>query len=127
MTNNYLNRYHYWICKNKQILNLFENITSQNSYTVERYKYLYQEISKENTNRNINIFENKIISQIKIPQIYNCIDISEKCRLLYNNVITLLEIDGKSITSAREIFQSLVNDKNGNVFLYIDDNIIQSE
>ena len=70
---------------------------------------IYQETKRIKTNRTISMVENKIISEMNIKDKYRMVYLSEKCRILFNDQITILEMDGFNCDIALNIFSLISN------------------
>lgn len=117
-------RHHYWITDNKSnIINVY-NLHTPGEKTL-RKRNIYEKVKEIKTNRTISMVENKIVSEMNIEDVYNVLDISDKCRLLFNEQLTIVEIDGCSSKTALEIFSLIANNEDEFVLFDIDDNAIQ--
>jgi hypothetical protein len=78
------------------------------------------------TNRGIFLSENKIVSKTELTYSINVLELSSKCRILFDDNITIVEFDGKNIQLAQSILISLTtnDDTNDNVYFLIDDDLI---
>lgn len=115
--------YHYWITDNKRnILNVYK-LSSQGEKKVVKRK-LYTCVKSIKTNRTISMIENKVVSEMNIFDVYNMIIISDKCRLLYNDQLTIIEMDGYNSDIALELFSLISNNEEEFVIFDIDDNKI---
>lgn len=113
--------YHYWINnKEGKILPLYE--LNEKGKEIYRKKCIYTPIDSRTTNRSISLVENKIVSEMDILEKFNLVEISPKCRFIFNDKITLLEMDGRNIELVFELFFSLTED---DVIFFIDDKRIQ--
>ena len=100
--------YHYWISNSKsEILNVYKLNTMGESVFIKRK--IYQETKRIKTNRTISMVENKIISEMNIKDKYRMVYLSEKCRILFNDQITILEMDGFNCDIALNIFSLISN------------------
>lgn len=126
--------YHYWISDAKSnILNVYKLNTMGETVFIKRK--IYQETKRIKTNRTISMVENKIISEMNIKDEYRMVYLSEKCRILFNDQITILEMDGFNCDIALDIFSliSNTNDENDEdelvyfVIFDIDDERIKSD
>lgn len=78
------------------------------------------------TNRTISLSENEVISELDIFDEYYVTEVSNKCRLLYNSQITILEMDGKSHETALKVFSLISNiPENEIIFFDINDDKIR--
>jgi len=71
--------------------------------------------------------ENRIVDVLGIEDHFNCVELSEKCRVLYNIDSTILEMDGCNSDVALSIFSLIANNKEQLVFFDIDDDLIVEE
>lgn len=119
--------YHYWINdKDGTILSLY-NLQDKGEI-LKLNIHIYKTTDTKNTNTNITLSENKIISSMNILESYNVVVLSEKCRFIFNDKITLLEMDGKNIDVAFNFFLSLATETpDDNVLFFIDDDIIHHD
>ncbi|MDD4930566.1 MAG: hypothetical protein PHG66_00225 [Candidatus Colwellbacteria bacterium] len=116
--------HHYWISDNKgNILNVYKLVSSGDKKAVRRK--IYSRIKSIKTNRTISMSENKVIGEMNIDEIFNVVHVSDKCRILYNDQLTLIEIDGHSSDTALEIFSLIANNEEEFVMFDIDDEIIK--
>lgn len=117
--------YHYLISDNKfNIINVCKLATSEK---ISIKRKIYKQNKSIKTNRTISMIENKIIAEMNIDDIYNVIDLSNKCKLLYNNQITILEMNGYNTEIAIEIFSLISNNDEELIFVDIDDSRIKND
>lgn len=110
--------YHYWISKKDSILNVYS--LRDRGYETTRKKYLYKNISTRSVNRGIVLSENKVVDKMDIDEVFYCKDLTSKCRLLFNDQLTILEMDGKNMDLAFDIFFTLT-ESSENALFFIDD------
>lgn len=91
---------------------------------VEVKRKIYKRIKEIKTNRTISLVENKVISEMNIIDTYLRVVISDRCRVLYNDKITIVEMDGSSTDIASEIFSLIANNEDEFVIFDIDDSKI---
>lgn len=114
---------HYWITNSKgDILNVYKLVSSGETNVVKRK--LYSRIKSVKTNRTISMVENKVVGEMNIDDMFNVVHVSDKCRILYNNQLTLIEMDGHSSDVALEIFSLIANNEEEFVMFDIDDSLI---
>jgi len=118
--------YHYLIADNRSnVVNVY-NLQTTGTY-VTRKKCLYHTTKSVKTNRTISMVENRIVDVLDIEDHFNCVELSEKCRILYNIDSTILEMDGCNSDVALGIFSLIANNKEQLVFFDIDDDLIVEE
>lgn len=115
--------HHYWITNSKgDILNVYKLVSSGETKIVKRK--FYTQVKSIKTNRTISMVENKIVGEMNIEDIFNIVHVSDKSRILYNDRLTLIEIDGHSSDTALEIFSLIANNEEEFVMFDIDDSSI---
>lgn len=115
--------YHYWVSKKEENIFPLYDLKEKGKETQIR-RCIYEKTNTRSTNRSITIVENKIVHQMDIYETFNVVKVSDKCRFIYNNLITILEIDGCSMDVAYDIFFALVDKLNDNVMFFIDEDKI---
>lgn len=136
-------KYHYWInkiIKSKNDTNIKGIGTDGKSNTeeimslynlhdkgvdVKVKKCIYTTTDTKITNRNIRLTENLVVSEMDIYEDFKMVNISDKCRFLYNDKVTILEMDGKNMNTACDIFFSLVDTTEDNILFIVDDEDIK--
>lgn len=119
--------HHYFLLSKSNIISPNNNLqpTHPSPIQISRKIYLPTPLAIK-TNRTISLSENEIISELDIFDEYYVTEVSNKCRLLYNSQITILEIDGKSHETALKIFSLISNvPENEIIFFDIDDDKIR--
>lgn len=118
--------HHYWITDSKgNILDVCKLNPSGKEKILKRK--IYKSIKSLKTNRSISMVENKVISEMNIYDLYKVETISDRCRILYNDHYTIVEIDGYNSDIALEIFSSICNNDEEFVIFDIDDKAIKGD
>ena len=102
--------YHYYISNNKSnIINIYNLLTKGEKVFIKRK--IYKKTKEIKTNNTIMMVENLVVYETNIIDEYYCVEISNKCRILYNDDITLLEMNECSSDIALQIFKTISNNK----------------
>ncbi len=117
-----IGRYHYWITNKKNTILPLYWLDDKGEKT-SLPTYIYDETNKSKLNRSYVLRENLVVHETEIYTDYYVVKLNDNVRFIYNDEITILEVDrDPDINFAETTFETLCTESkdDSNVLFFVE-------